>query len=91
MSVKEVIELEWFDVNDKLPDANRTIFMKIKYPTLSTVTKVGYYSNRGSDFADTEGYYISKQRREVNDSTTEYGVVTEWCYYPFDDLDLMYR
>lgn len=43
MSVKQVIELEWFDVNDKLPNLSTHILCKLKDGKLIS----GYYIENG--------------------------------------------
>lgn len=68
MSKKQVIELEWFNINEKLPDPYTDILFKTQ---LNKYITAGYYCYRNGSRIKTEDdkYYLIKD-------------ITEWCYYP---------
>jgi hypothetical protein len=89
MSKKQVIELEWFSVYEKLPDDNYSSYPYSKNLLIKVIWRAGklVINNGNYNFKDRE-FYINQQIPASLINTP----VIEWCYCPnFANLPVLLR
>lgn len=73
MSRIETIQLEWFSVDEMLPEQNSEILIK-----------TNWWKTCKSNYHEENQTYKITFDKEWNDEK-EYKDITEWCYYPFKE------